>query len=144
MAGSILRACDVAGFAQQHAHCSRGVLAASLHTWCTPWDPGADSHPPYVPLVTAFVHRYGESITIRYNFPKKVDAVTIIPPGANTHSLNMMQRLVYLRITSVTANSVTAQLPSEAARLANPGYYMLWVVSDDAPAREARWIKLAA
>lgn len=94
--------------------------------------------------MAALVHRYGESITIRYNFPQKVDAVTIIPPGANTHSLNMMQRLVYLKITSVTANSVTAELPSKAARVANPGYYMLWVVSGDAPAREARWIKLAA
>jgi hypothetical protein len=67
----------------------------------------------------------------------------MIPPGSNTHSLNMMQRIVILKITSNKAGSVTAQLPSFKDRVLNPGWYMLWIVDEDnVPAKEAKWIKL--
>jgi hypothetical protein len=56
----------------------------------------------------------------------------------------MMQRVVILEITTSKAGSVTAALPSAAARVANPGYYMLWVVDEDkVPAKEAKWVKLS-
>lgn len=113
------------------------------------------------------MRRFGSKLTITYDHQRPVTAVSIIPPGANTHSLNMMQRIVFLKITKagttdepsaaqergpvakpatglrvVTSRTVTVQLPTAADRVANPGYYMLWVLDGDVPCAEAAWIKL--
>lgn len=86
---------------------------------------------------------YGGKVTISYKGDKKISKVSMIPPGSNTHSLNMMQRVVFLKVTSNKAGSVTAQLPSFKDRVLNPGYYMLWIVDEDnVPAKEAKWVKL--
>jgi hypothetical protein len=98
---------------------------------------------PEITSVSSDSVKYGGSITIGYKHGKKIAKVSVIPPGSNTHSLNMMQRVVFLKITSNKAGSVTAQLPSFSDRVLNPGYYMLWIVDEDnAPAKEAKWIKL--
>lgn len=98
---------------------------------------------PEITDVSSDAVKYGGSITIGYKHPKKIAKVSLIPPGANTHSLNMMQRVVFLKITSKKAGSVTAQLPSFGDRVLNPGYHMLWIVDEDnVPAKEAKWVKL--
>jgi hypothetical protein len=97
---------------------------------------------PEITDVSSDSLKYGGKVTISYK-GGKVARVSMIPPGSNTHSLNMMQRVVYLKITSNKAGSVTAQLPSFSDRVLNPGYYMLWIVDEnDAPAKEAKWVKL--
>jgi hypothetical protein len=87
--------------------------------------------------------KYGGKVTIEFKHSKPITMVTLMPPGANTHSLNMMQRVVLLSITANNGGSVTAQLPAFADRVANPGWYMLWIVDEDkVPAKEAKWVKL--
>ncbi len=93
------------------------------------------------------VCRYGGRITILYKHSRPVGAASIVPPGANTHSLNMMQRVVFLDIVDRSPQKtgeqkVTVQMPDFGARVAMPGYYMLWIMDGDAPCKEARWIKL--
>ena len=100
------------------------------------------------PTITAVDNRYpryGGKVTLRYvQGSKLVTAATIVPPGANTHSLNMMQRVVFLRVASSGAGSITVQMPERSDRVANPGYYMLWLLEGDVPSNEAAWIKLSA
>lgn len=99
---------------------------------------------PVITDVSSDSVKYGGKITISYKHGKPISSVTIIPPGSNTHSLNMMQRVVKLAITSNKAGSVTAQLPSFGDRVANPGWYMLWIVDENkVPAKEAKWIRLS-
>lgn len=85
---------------------------------------------------------FGGRITISYKHSRPVTAATIMPPSANTHSLNMMQRVVFLKTHDVTAGSVTVEMPSFQSRAANPGSYMLWILDGDVPCKEASWIKL--
>jgi hypothetical protein len=71
-----------------------------------------------------------------------VTAATIVPPTATTHSTNMMQRVVFLKTSISGPGAVTVQMPPAAARVANPGYYMLWILDGDVPCKEASWIWL--
>ncbi|KIZ03620.1 glyoxal or galactose oxidase [Monoraphidium neglectum] len=97
---------------------------------------------PVITSVSKENVKYGEKITIGYKHGKAVTAATITPPSANTHSTNMMQRVIFLKTSGVTPDSITVELPSLKSRVANPGYYMLWILEGDVPAKEARWIKL--
>ncbi|KAI8472424.1 MAG: hypothetical protein J3K34DRAFT_414131 [Monoraphidium minutum] len=85
---------------------------------------------------------YDEKITVGYKHSRKVTAATLTPPSANTHSTNMMQRVIFLKTYNIGPSSITIEMPPEEARVANPGYYMLWLLDGDVPVKEARWIKL--
>jgi len=54
----------------------------------------------------------------------------------------MMQRVVFLKTSGVTGNSITVEMPKYSDRVVNPGWFMLWIVSDDVPCKEATWIQL--
>lgn len=100
---------------------------------------------PEITSISADAVKYGGSLTIKFKSESPISFVSVIPPGANTHSLNMMQRVVYLRIGNRGKDFVTVSMPSWSDRVLNPGYYMLWVVDEKrAPAKEARWIQLTA
>lgn len=86
--------------------------------------------------------RFGGRVTINYKHNKPVTAASIIPPTAVTHSTNMMQRVIFLKTYDVTGDKLTVELPTAQARVAVPGYYMLWIMSGDVPCKEAAWIKL--
>lgn len=98
---------------------------------------------PEIVSISSDAVQFGGSITIKYKSPGYISSASVIPPGANTHSLNMMQRVVFLKITSRTPDSVTVQFPTAKDRVLNPGYYMLWINSDKTPCKEAKWIKLS-
>jgi hypothetical protein len=107
---------------------------------------------PNRPVITAISSNtvsYGGKLKITLDTFGKgfVNRVSVIPPGANTHSLNMMQRVVFLKITARNKDNerprwVEAEMPKKIDRVLNPGPYMLWVVDGDLPAKEARWITL--
>lgn len=109
---------------------------------------------PNRPVITAISSNtvpYGGKLKINFETFGKgfVNKVSVIPPGANTHSLNMMQRVVFLKITARNKDNerprwVEVVMPTKNDRVLNPGPYMLWVVDDDLPAKEARWITLKA
>jgi hypothetical protein len=88
--------------------------------------------------------RHGDFILIVYRHDTPITGASITPPSAVTHSNNMMQRLIFLKTHNVTENSLVVELPPKAARVANPGFYMLWILAGDVPCKEASWIKIAA
>lgn len=55
----------------------------------------------------------------------------------------MMQRVIFLKTFDITNSSVTVEMPPAKARVANPGYHMLWILDGDVPCKEAAWIKLS-
>ncbi|KAF8059661.1 CA1 [Scenedesmus sp. PABB004] len=85
--------------------------------------------------------KYGGSVTITYAPASTyIETAVLIPPGANTHSLNMMQRAVFLKVTARAVGSLTVAIPPFSARLLNPGTYMLWInTPGKVPCKEARW-----
>jgi hypothetical protein len=102
---------------------------------------------PEITSISSSTVKYGDSLTIKYKSPNFISFVSVIPPGANTHSLNMMQRVVYLKVVDRKDKdgSMTVQLPLMSDRVLNPGYQMLWIVDDQkVPCKEAKWIKLKA
>ena len=74
------------------------------------------------PVVTAVDNRYpryGGRVTLTYRQGgRAVTGASIVPPGANTHSLNMMQRVVFLKVVASRAGSVTVEMPAAGARVA--------------------------
>ncbi|GBF98436.1 hypothetical protein Rsub_11081 [Raphidocelis subcapitata] len=97
---------------------------------------------PAINSVSANSVGYGGKLTISYTHTKPITAASIIPPTATTHSTNMMQRVIFLKTSDITGNSVTVEMPPQYARVANPGWYMLWIMDGDVPCKEATWIKL--
>jgi Domain of unknown function (DUF1929) len=100
------------------------------------------------PEITAIARdtvRFGETLKISINpsVGGYVSTASVIPPGSNTHSLNMMQRVVFLKIVDRSPSHVTVQLPAATDRVLNPGWHMLFVNSDKRiPCREAKWLRI--
>ena len=97
---------------------------------------------PEITAISASKVGWGGKVTVSYKHSKAVTSATIIPPTATTHSTNMMQRVVFLKIVASSPGSVTVELPKLEDRVVNPGWFMLWVNADDVPCKEAQWIQL--
>jgi hypothetical protein len=67
---------------------------------------------------------------------------SLIRPGSTTHSFNTSQRLVDLPITARAAGSVQVEVPAKP-NLAPPGWYMLFLTSNNRVPSVARWVHLA-
>lgn len=75
---------------------------------------------------------YGQQLSIEIpTGAAAIQKVALIRHGSTTHTNNMGQRYVGLKITSRTATHVNATLPSDSA-IAPPGPYMLFVIAADA------------
>ncbi len=85
---------------------------------------------------------YGEAFTVRTPDAAGVASVALLRPGAVTHSFNMDQRYVGLRITGRSTSDLTLETPPEAG-IAPPGYYMLFLVNDAGVPSVARFVRLA-
>lgn len=64
----------------------------------------------------------------------------LIRPGAVTHSNNMTQRYVGLKVVEIGGNKISLEAPPSPA-IAPPGYYMLFVKNGGIPS-EGRFIRL--
>ena len=72
----------------------------------------------------------------------EISRATLLAPAAETHGNDMNQRFVELEITETHAGSgVNVEAPANA-NLAQPGYYMLFLLNDDGVPSVARWIRL--
>jgi hypothetical protein len=96
-------------------------------------------HPPYLfrgprpglRLPNTSLH-YGQAITMEIpTGAKKIKRAALIRHGSTTHTNNMDQRYVGLKIASSTDTHITVILPPDGA-VAPPGPYMIFVVSNDA------------
>jgi hypothetical protein len=99
--------------------------------------------PPYLfqgprPAISSAPSRinYGDTFTIATSGASATRAV-LMAPGATTHADEMNARHVELAVTA-TAGGFTATAPN--ARVAPPGYYMLFTVTADGIPSVASWI----
>jgi hypothetical protein len=104
--------------------------------------------PPYLfrgdrPRVTAAPEEigYGAAFEVVTPDAASVASVALMRPGAATHSMNMDQRYVGLRVASRAAGGLTLEAPPHGAA-APPGYYMLFLVSDEGVPSMARFVRL--
>eukprot|EP00798_Chlamydomonas_sp_ICE-L_P029052 gene29052-32254_t len=77
-----------------------------------------------------------------------VNGATLAAPGAFTHSTDMGQRVVFLRVVSNVFNAVQGtgslvlQAPCASSLVANPGTWMLFLLDGTIPCVNASWVKL--
>ena len=105
--------------------------------------------PPYLfkgprPVISAVrtEWRYGQTVNISSPDAGHLQWASLIRPGSTTHSFNTSQRLVDLPITAQAAGSVQVKVPAEP-NLAPPGWYMLFLTSNNRVPSVARWVHLA-
>lgn len=125
----------------------RDVKATSTVT--LPW-PGPEPRscvsppavPPAPPAVAAPTLTYAKTFGIFSEHAQNGMQAVLVAPSATTHSFDMNQRVVPLRIASVVeAGGLNAVAPANSA-IAPPGYYMLFVIDADGTPSIARWVRL--
>lgn len=76
--------------------------------------------------------RYGELLRIEIpSGPGAITKAALLRHGSTTHTNNMGQRYIRLKISRLSADSIFVKLPLDGT-IAPPGPYMLFVVSEDA------------
>ncbi|GFR45012.1 hypothetical protein Agub_g6322 [Astrephomene gubernaculifera] len=91
------------------------------------------------------VMQYGANFSVQYSMFYESDAVTsavLVSPSSTTHSTNMNQRVVGLKI--VEHDTVTRQLVLEGPpniNIAPPGWYMLFLLNGDVYG-QSEWVRL--
>jgi hypothetical protein len=86
---------------------------------------------------------YGQAFTITTPQAADIDKVALMRPGAPTHHTDTEQRYVRLDFTPAPGQLNVTNVND--AKLAPPGYYMLWIVDTTRrPCEEARWVQITA
>lgn len=70
---------------------------------------------------------------------------SLVHPGANTHGLDMSARVIFCTITvqgNLQGGTATVQMPTYASRVAQPGWYMLYLLNNNSPSERAVWVRL--
>jgi hypothetical protein len=70
-----------------------------------------------------------------------IRSATLIAPGAVTHAFDQSQRAINLEITNRNSAGLTLKAPPNG-KVAPPGYYMLFIVSDQGVPSISKFIKL--
>lgn len=84
---------------------------------------------------------YAEGFSIATPQASDVSEVLLMRPGAVTHGFNMTQRAVELVMTGHPAGAVDVESPPNA-RVAPPGWYLLFIRSNGGAPSKGRWIRL--
>jgi plastocyanin len=84
---------------------------------------------------------YGATVTVGTNDPPTVGSVVLIRPNSMTHHTDAGHRWIRLPVVGMTASSIDVDMPADA-RIAPPGWYMLFVVNIGGVPSEAHWIQL--
>lgn len=102
--------------------------------------------PPYLfkgpqPVITQApaTLTYGQSFTVSTDRDGMVSAM-LVAPGATTHSNDMHQRAIKLKVLPRT-NGLSAQVPASRA-LVPPGYYMLFVLDAAGIPSAAKFVRI--
>jgi hypothetical protein len=95
---------------------------------------------PEIQNVTTEI-RYGSTIDIETLQPGQIKWIDLIRPGLTTHSFNGTQRLVDVPFT-LGAGKLSAIIPADA-KLAPPGWYMLFLVDNTGVPSIASWVHLS-
>ncbi|MFD9796112.1 galactose oxidase-like domain-containing protein [Streptomyces sp. NPDC059070] len=76
--------------------------------------------------------------TFRTQHPERIAKARLMRPSAVTHTTDVEQRSIDLRLTK-DANSVTVEVPRDKA-LVPPGWYMVFVTDTEGTPSEAKWL----
>jgi hypothetical protein len=102
-------------------------------------------HPrPVIDEIANTTPSFGQNLTVNLS-PEvlgwNVEKAVLIAPGAVTHAYDQSQRAINLDISLKSGNSLTLQMPPNG-KVAPPGYYMLFLVSDKGVPSVSKFIKL--
>jgi hypothetical protein len=105
-------------------------------------------HPPYLfkgarPVIDAAppTLAYGQNVEVQTPQAAQVAKVSLVAPGATTHSEDTSQRLTSLDHTQLAADTLRITGPA-TPDLAPPGWYMLFLVDNQDIPSAAHWIQL--
>ncbi len=84
---------------------------------------------------------YGESLAATVTGERPLRELSLVRPGATTHSTDNEQRLLDVAFTARADGDVSLSLPTSAA-LAPPGWYMLFAVDGAGVPSHAVWLHL--
>ena len=84
---------------------------------------------------------YGDEIGIASRSPD-VERAVLIAPAATTHSFDMGQRFVPLRVVRTAPGDGLDVVTPPSPAVAPPGYYMLWLLDGDGVPSLARWVRV--
>ncbi len=83
---------------------------------------------------------YGAEFSVNSPNAASIASACLIRPGAVSHSFNMSQRMIGLRIVGRAGGRVRLQAPPREA--APPGFHMLFVLNEQGVPSIALWVKL--
>jgi hypothetical protein len=84
---------------------------------------------------------YGQPFEVRYEYAGAIQSAVLIRPGAVTHAFDMDQRYVELRFDRQGTDRLSIEAPPDE-HIAPPGYYMLFLLSDQGVPSEAKFVQL--
>jgi hypothetical protein len=97
---------------------------------------------PNINTVSTTTAPMAGNIVVSYS--GKVDSAVLMKPGAVTHQNDMSQRGIKLKVVShdTINKKITIQMPPKGGLVAQPGYYMLFLLDRSIPCNKAKWIRL--
>lgn len=84
---------------------------------------------------------FGESVMATCPHAERLREISLVRPGATTHSSDNEQRLVDVPFRVTATDTVELDLPADPA-VAPPGWYMLFAVDRDGTLSSASWLRL--
>lgn len=89
----------------------------------------------------------GSTFTVTYRYPLggRVTGASLAAPCADTHSINMNQRVVFLEVDKVSTTTVTLKAPpADMPYVAPAGWYVLYLLGEDGVYSEGVWVQITA
>lgn len=128
----------------------RVAISGHTRTYNQPVIPDETSiqvyNPPYLckgprPVIEDMEESYDYGETVNARSPgHTIDKAIMIRPAGVTHTVDMSQRGIWLAVEQ-TDDGIRFRLPSDRS-LAQPGYYMLFFLNNDAVPSLAHWIHI--
>ena len=85
---------------------------------------------------------YSQPFEVGFEQVGSIQSIALIRPGAFTHAFDMDQRYVSLNFHPAGIDRLTVEAPPDQ-HIAPPGYYMLFILSDQGVPSEAKFVQLA-
>lgn len=105
--------------------------------------------PPYLfkgqrPVIEKFPKQvqYGEALEIECSDAETIKEICLIRPTVTTHCVNTEQRYIGLEFSRSVPKTLRASIPSNR-NLAPPGYYMLFIITEDRVPSIAQFVHLS-
>src|SRR5262245_43505776 len=128
---------------------TRGTYEDRIEIWKPPYlfttDGSGNVVPAPRPTIGAAPARVGYAGSFQVQSPNAVDigSVVLMRSGSPTHAFDMEQRMVGLTFSTAGGTTLTVSGPPDA-RVAPPGYYMLFILNRQGVPSVARFVQVSA